>query len=319
MTNTSPKYNDFVGIDIGKDHFELALAGQAKTHRYSNTQKGFTRCLTQHGQVFAQALIVIEATGGYEKALLNRLVDNGFWVHLAHAAKVKFFIRSYGGYAKTDAIDAKAIAQYGQERAHTLALQKPADQKLHTLNKLVKRRDELVNMRVQEKNRRKGPDRDLLKSSMQYMLDCLDQAIDDIEQQIADHIQKHQELRAKSKILQEIPGVGEKTACMLLSWLPELGQVTGKQIASLAAVAPHPVQSGSYDGYRKTRGGRTKVKSTLFISAMAASRTKTTLGTFYKKLLDQGKKPIVALVALMRKIIVIANAKIKHFNLSLTP
>lgn len=316
MRNQPKKYKYFLGIDMGKDFFEVFALGDPKTHSFQNNRSGFQAFLKTYRQKLPLALMTVEATGGYEKVLLETLIERGLDVHRANPRKVKFFIRSFGIEGKTDASDARALAQYALERHSSLDLyQKPA-QDVATLSKLVKRRAELVAIQTQERNRLKGPDRELLKASVQKVLACLKETIVEIETQITAHLRTNDELLKKYNEIQTIPGVGPKVAAALLADLPELGMLSGKKVASLAGVAPHPNQSGKKDGYRKTRGGRVQIKPILFLAALTASRSKSSLGDFYRKLLKQGKKPIVATVALMRKIVVIANAKIRDLLLS---
>lgn len=165
---------------------------------------------------------------------------------------------------------------------------------------------------MQEKNRLKAPNNENLRASHQVFIDFIVTEISKIELIQKKLIAANAALSAKIDLLiKEVDGIGEVTAINLLNTLPELGTLNRRQIASLAGVAPHPYESGKKIGYRSVRGGREAVKTILFMSAMTASRTKGKLGDFYRGLIARGKKPMVALTALMRKIVVIANAKIK--------
>ncbi len=316
MRNQPRKYKHFLGIDMGKDFFEVFALGDPKTHTFQNKRSGFQTFLRKYRQKLPSALMTVEATGGYEKALLKELATRDLKVHRANPRKVKFFIRSFGIEGKSDTTDARALAQYALERHPHLDLFQKPDLNVEILSKLVKRRAELVAIQTQERNRLKGPDREILKASVQRVLACLKETIAEIEAQITTHLRENDQLLQKYREIQTIPGVGPKVAAALLADLPELGTISGKQIASLAGVAPHPNQSGKREGYRKTRGGRVQIKPILFLAALTASRSKSPLGNFYRNLLAQGKKPIVAAVALMRKIVVIANAKIRDLSLS---
>lgn len=307
-------YKSFVGIDIGKSFFDLAVMGDSKTYHYANTKIGFKKCLKEHGSVLREALVVVEATGGYEKALMLFLISHNIDVHQANPRKVKYFIRSFGTHAKTDALDAHALAQYALERHDTLSVYREKEPALETLSKLIKRRQELVSIRTQEKNRASGPDRDLLKVSAKIILTALNKTIDHIDEQLK-NLAQDTSIKSKHEMLKNIAGVGDKVAFTLLASMPELGTLSGKQAASLAGVAPHPQQSGQSHGYRRTCGGRQNLKPILFLAAMTAGRSKSDLGIFYKRLIANGKKPIVAIVAVMRKIIVIANAKLRDLAL----
>lgn len=168
-------------------------------------------------------------------------------------------------------------------------------------------------MIVKEKNRAKAPEQDILGDSFAKVMAALDEAVADIDAQIAQYFTQNKRLQQKRDVLKTIPGIGDVVATGLLALLPELGAINRRQIASLAAVAPHPNESGDFVGYRRTRGGRPDVKPVLFIAAMTAARSHSDLGQFYRRLVDAGKKKMVALVALMRKIIVIANARLRDF------
>ena len=303
----------FIGIDMGKASFDLSIYSEEKTYSYPNTKLGFLRCLKEHKDAFAKAFVVIEATGGYEKALLLFLVSRNIAVCQANPRKVKFFVRSFGTQAKTDKLDAKALACYAFERHSSLSLYKVKDDTLEKLSKYIKRRQELVSIRTQEKNRASGPDRSILRQNSKLVIVALDKAIAQVDREL-EQLQSHELLKEKHQTLKHIAGIGDKVALTLLAHMPELGSISNKQVASLAGVAPHPQQSGQSNGYRRTCGGRSHIKPMLFIAAMTASRSKSELGKFYKRLTAVGKKPIVALVAVMRKIIVIANAKIRDLH-----
>ncbi len=170
-------------------------------------------------------------------------------------------------------------------------------------------------MRVAEKNRKQGPRAKLIINSCQIMIDVLDNQIDSITEQMNEIIKNTDELNRKKSILQTIPGIGPVISTQLIVLIPELGSLNRREAASLAGVAPRSNDSGCFNGYRSTAPGRDCIKPMLFIAAMAASKSNSVLREFYLRLLDNGKKKMVALVALMRKIIVIANARIKEeFN-----
>lgn len=314
MNEKNQSYKYFIGIDMGKSFFDLSVLEDSKSYQYANTKKGFLSCWKQHQKIFEHALVVVEATGGYEKALILFLISHGIDVHQANPRKVKYFIRSFGTHAKTDVLDARALAQYAFERHTTLSVYREKEPAIETLSKLIKRRQELVAIRTQEKNRMQSPDRKLIEKSAKMILRALDKAVENIDQQLQE-LAQHASIKDKHLMLKNISGVGDKVAFTLLASMPELGTLSGKQAASLAGVAPHPQQSGQSNGYRKTCGGRQNLKPILFLAAMTAARSKSELGIFYKKLIANGKKPIVAIGALMRKIIVIANAKLRDLAL----
>lgn len=305
-------YQNFVGIDIGKDSFFVALHGHKAVKSFTNSTSGFDTFCKTYLKELPEALCIIETTGGYEVALIEHLQENGYYVHRANTRKVKHFIRSYGQLGKSDAIDAQALSHYGSERQDSLELYVPQPRK--KLLKLVQRRLDLKHMLVQEKNRLKAPDQKELADSFKVIIQAIEDQVKIVDEQIDVIYVKDRELREGKKVLKTIPGIGDITSFQLQAMLPELGKANRKQIASLAGVAPHPNESGKKIGYRPTRGGRQEVKSVLFLAAMSASRSKCELGDFYRKLVGAGKKKMVAMVALMRKIVVIANARMRdHF------
>lgn len=304
-------YQKFLGMDIGKDHFYVAIYAQNTVDEYQNTPQGFNAFYAAYSHVLNQALVVVETTGGYEMALIRFLQQHACAVHRANTRKVKHFIRSYGQLGKSDELDALGLAHYGHERASTLGLYVAHPRQ--ELLKLVTRRVELKQMLVQEKNRLKAPEQGALKESFKRVIEVLNEQLEAIDKQIEKISEQDSRFKAAQAELETIPGIGSVTARYLLALAPELGKVNRKQIASLSGVAPHPNESGKYSGDRFTRGGRKTIKPVLFMAAMSAARSKSSLGEFYQRLVKAGKKKMVALTALMRKIIVIANAKLRDF------
>lgn len=267
--------------------------------------------LSNNFKILKDSLVVLETTGGYENGLLSFLVEKNICVHRADTRKVKNFIRSYGQKAKTDKIDALALASYGAERHSKLKLFRPAESTQNSLKVLEERRLDLKQMLVQEKNRLKAPLNESLKPNIQAMIAAIESSMQDVNVQIEKLIAGSDTLKKKLQILREIPGIGDVTSKSLVCLLPELGHVDCKSVASLCGVAPHAKQSGTKIWYSRTFGGRRNLRPVLFMAAMAARNSKSLLGKFYENLLSRGKKKMVALVALMRKIIVIANARIR--------
>lgn len=311
-----------MGIDISKNDFCVALYGSNKVIKFDNSDLGFANLLKEYKLIIENTLVVVEATGGYEAALIKALQNKNIAVHRANTRVVKSFIRSLSKLGKSDSIDALGLARYAKERYLELKvhIQPPNEEK--ELIELVNREVELKQMIVQEKNRLQAPDNASCKSSYLMLIKVLEKEVVKLQQKQQSLIDGNINLSAKINLLKgEVAGIGEATAIKLVSLLPELGKLNRRQIASLAGVAPHPNESGKKIGYRKTRGGRENIKPILFMAAMAASKSKGNLGEFYCTLISNGKKRIVAIVALMRKIIVIANAKIKELMIvdSLSP
>ena len=311
-------YNNYIGIDIGKEFFVVAIHDSKKTLEYDNNSTGIKVFINDFKSKLKNGLCVLETTGGYEMRLLFTLCEAGFSVHRANTRKVKRFIQSYGNDAKTDKLDAKALALYGYERAQRLELFSPQSKQALALFELVQRRNDLKQMLVAEKNRLKAPRADIIKISCTAIIEALNQQMITITEEINALIDADVELKAKKEVLKTIPGIGNIIANELLVLLPELGSLTRRKIASLAGLAPKSNDSGQFSGYRCISYGRCGIKPMLFLAAMAARKSNSTLKSFYDKLISSGKKKMVALTALMRKIIVIANARIRDCSLGLS-
>jgi transposase len=316
-------YIHFIGIDVSKNWFDVALEGSAaKPTRFQNSEAGFAAFSTQFGAELPEALIVCEATGGYEMALLRFLITQYYHVHRARPLMVKNFIRSLSQKAKTDALDAKSLARFAKDRHFELAVFVLPDEKQSELNELLMRRSDLIAMRVAEKNRSKQPRytqaTKKVGASVTAMLKFIEADIADIEARLDDLLKESEPLKERFRILTKMTGVAKISAYNLQALMPELGTLTRKTAASLAGCAPFARDSGNGRGNRTTFGGRAQLKRTLFMIAMTARRYDPKLKEFYEKLVANGKKKMVALVAVMRKIIVILNAKLKITNTQTT-
>lgn len=311
-TNQKPtSFNHFIGIDVGK--FELVIydSKTQKTHNVDNNHRAVASFLKSL-KVSSATLAACEASGGYEAVVLACLVDKDIAAHRANAVQIKSFIASYGRLAKTDAGDARAIALYAQERHKTLLLWGARDETADQLQALVLRREDLVAMCAAEKNRAKAPNLTRqVERSCNKVIDMLNREINKMETAIAGLLATSETLTRKHKILTAMHGIGTVSASAILAHMPEIGTCTRRKAASLAGLAPHPRDSGSIRGYRSTRGGRPNLKRALFMPAMVNARGHSDLAEHYNKLVANGKKPIVAITAIMRKIITIANARIR--------
>lgn len=304
-------YTNFIGIDIGKFEFVVAIHGEKNVRVYDNTPLGIDQFLKKYKKLLPNALCVLEPTGGYEMRLLLCLAEEGFAVHRAHTRKVKNFIRSYGNEAKTDKLDAKSLSLYGFERSNSLEKFLLPSKNALNLYELVQRRHDLKQMLVAEKNRLQSPRSQTVKNSIHAVIDTITVELEALNTDVNMLIEDDVLLKERKKILKTIPGIGEIIANDLLVLLPELGHLSRKQIALLAGVAPISKDSGKKNGYRKTNYGRGGIKPMLFLAAMAARNSKSWLKEYYVSLIKRGKSKMVALTALMRKIIVIANARLR--------
>ena len=304
-------YQNFIGIDISKLTFVVGFHNRRETYEFNNTTKGFKAFFKKFKAQLSQSLVVLETTGGYEMELINFLLEAKVALHRADTRKVKYFIRSLGREAKSDAIDALGLAQYGYERHERLDLFVPKTTQQDLLQQFTERRLDLKKMLVQEKNRSQSPNLNpSIRKSCHTMIKTFERQIQTVDEALQSLIEAEPEQREKQQVLQEIDGIGQVLSTTLIALLPELGTVNRRRIASLVGLAPHPCESGAKIGYRRTKGGREDVRSILFMAAMTASQSKGRLGEFYRHLIAQGKKKMVALTALMRKIVVIANAKL---------
>ncbi len=311
-------YIYFIGIDVSKEWFDVAVHGAkaAKPQRFQNCGEGFAAFASCFAKLLPHALVVLESTGGYEIELIAALLRDGVSVHRADPRAASYFIRSLGKRGKTDQLDALALARYGAERHASLRLCRVCEASQEELQALLSRRADLVAMRVAEQNRRQHPRYDRfasLKGSLNTMLAVLNAELAELESQITALIEQSPAMTAKYDIMTGVKGIGKQTAFSLLASMPELGTLTRRQAASLAGCAPHPRDSGKTQGYRATRGGRGGVKRSLFMAAMAARRFNLDLRLFYERLIGNGKKPMVAITAIMRKLIVILNAKLRDY------
>jgi len=305
MTTTLHTPTSFVGCDVGKASIVVCDSRDNRTSTVLNRPEDLASFVAG---LDATCLVICEATGGHEAALLSALAAAGRAAHRADARKVKAFIRSFGILGKTDAIDARALVRYGQERHVQLPRWQAPDPQRERLQALVLTRRDLVDERVACNNRLSAAGADAVRPYLDKLLACLDAQIEAIDADTAALIAAHQALQQQTKAIDALIGFGFITAASVIALMPELGTLNRRQAAALAGLAPHPKQSGSTDAYRRTRGGRSEIKRVLFMAALTASQRDPKIREFYQRLVENGKKRIVAITAVMRKLIVICNA-----------
>ena len=298
-----------LGCDVGKEEVVVFDNRSRRTVRLANRSDALAAFMAS---LDPDCLVVCEATGGYELALLAAALAAGVPAHRADARKVKAFIRSFGTLGKTDAIDAKALARYAIERGRDLPRWRARDELRLKLQALVLARRDLVADRLAYRNRRDAPGAEPLRAHFDAIVAAFETRIAALDNEIRELTESCQPIAGAVKALIGISGIGLKTAAALVALLPELGTTSHKRIASLAGLAPHPDQSGGDDRYRRVRGGRPEVKRTLFMAALTARKHNPTLRAFYERLIAHGKKPIVAVVAVMRKLVTFANAQLRQ-------
>jgi transposase len=298
----------FLGCDVGKSAIVVFDSGDGTTRQLPNRAEELAAFAAGLDE---SCLVLCEATGGYEDRLLDALVAAGRPAHRADARKVKAFIRSFGTLGKSDALDAAALARYGAERHASLARWRAPDPDRERLQTLVRTRADLVDQRTACANRLKAPGVAPVKAMLEALQACLRDQIAAIEAAIAKTMRAVKTIAATEQALRSIRGIGPTTAAALIAIMPELGAITRRQAAALAGLAPHPNQSGDKNRYRRTRGGRPEIKKILFMPALAAARHDPTMREAYQRLIANHKKPMVALTAIMRRIIVTANARVR--------
>ena len=309
-------YLHFIGIDVSSSWFDVALFGAAfRPQRFDNTGEGIAAFREAFADRLPGAFVVLEATGGYETALLAALVAAGVAVHRAAPWQAHSFARSLGKVAKTDGLDAKALARMGAERSDTLRRFALPSQSQSDLNDLTTRRADLLAMQVAGKNRAAHPRyrsaTPMAGQSLASLLEVLAAQIAAIDEAVETLVASAPDLAPRFAIMTAMTGIGARTAYVLQAWLPELGTLSRRAAASLAGVAPHPRDSGAAKGHRSVFGGRSSVKRVLFTAAMAARRHDPAMKAFFERLVANGKPKMVALVAVMRKVIVRMNAKLR--------
>jgi len=302
-------YANFVGIDVSKDKLDVYEAKNKKYHTVSNDKKGIAQLLKLLSPQ-ADLLVLVDLTGGYENNAANALHKKGFNVHKAQGRKIKQFMSSFGQKAKTDRIDAKMLTIYGAKMQETLRLYQPCD---NQLKELISRREDLKDMLQKEKNRKERFCNKHAVSSLTSTIYFLQKKIEEIESEINEIINNDKELKEKAQAIKSVKSVGDKTAMTLLAVLPELGFANRREIAALAGLAPYANDSGKSSKKRKTSIGRPLVKRMLFMCAMVAIQKHSALKAFYDNLIQKAKMKMVAIVAVMRKLLVIINNACKAF------
>jgi transposase len=311
MSHAATPVSRFIGCDVGKANIVVYDAVIGRTRTLANQPQALSDFAAS---LDAACFVVCEATGGYESDLLAALIAAGVPAHRADARKVKAFIRSFGTLGKTDAIDARALARYGKDRCVELALWQARDRERLRLQALVLTRRDMVRDRLAYANRRAAPGAEPVHACLEALLAAFDRQIKELDGEIKRLTQQCEPIARAVAILVAIKGIGDKTASALIALMPELGSLPRRQAAALAGLAPHPRQSGEAEGYRRTRGGRPEVKRLLFMAALTARKHNPHLKALYERLIQAGKKPLVAIPAIMRKLVVIANAKLKTAN-----
>jgi transposase len=297
----------FVGIDVGKRKNDVHVHGLADESQYHNDAEGI-RDLVGSMLQLSPALIVIEATGGYERYMVAELSAAGLPIAVVNPTRVRRFADSLGQLAKTDKIDARTIAHFASVvRPPVRALKSEEEEHL---GDLLDRRRQVIAMQTAEKNRL-HTSRGRVRDDIAEHIDWLAAKLNELDKEIADMIRISQEWSEQAALLRSVPGVGPVTVATLLADLPELGTLNRQKIAALVGVAPFNKDSGKKRGKRRIFGGRASVRRTLYMAALVCTRYNPVIKRFYNHLVDQGKEKKVALTACMRKLLVILNAMVR--------
>lgn len=298
----------FVGVDVSKDLLEVAIRPTGERWSTSNDSPGLANLVARLEAEQPQA-IVLEATGGYEVPVAAALGAAKLPVAVVNPRQVRDFARATGTLAKTDRVDAQVLAHFGEAvRPVPRPLPEPQQQELEAL---LARRRQLVDMLTMERNRLRST-LPKVRPRLEAHIQWLEKELEQVEDELRDLLRRSPLWRQKDKLLQSAPGVGPVLSVTLLANLRELGTLNRRQIAALAGVAPFACDSGKLRGRRAIWGGRAPVRTALYMATLAAVRHNPVLRTFYRRLLAAGKARKVALVACMRKLLVILNAMLKH-------
>ena len=296
--------NVYVGIDVAKERLDVAQRPSLEGWRVANDERGIAELVARLVQL-KPALVVLEATGGMELPLVGALAAAGLPVVVINPRQAREFARATGRLAKTDAIDAQVLAQFAE--AVRPQLRPLPDAAAQELSALMTRRRQLIEMLTAEKNRLRAAAR-AVRPDIQEHIHWLERRLADLDGDLSQTIRSSDIWREKDDLLQSAPGVGPVVSTTLLADLPELGTLNRKEIAALVGVAPLNRDSGTLRGRRTVWGGRSKVRSALYMATLVATQRNPVIRIFYQRLLSAGKPKKVALTACMRKLLTILNA-----------
>ena len=294
-----------VGIDVSKDRLDIAVRPSGEAFSVERNAAGLELLVKRLGML-SPRLVALEATGGFETVVAAALAAAGLPIVIVNPAQVRAFATALGKRAKTDPIDAAVIAHFAE--ATGLEPRPLPDEATRLLADLVARRQQIIAMIVAERQREKRVTLPRLKKSIARLLAALEKELASLNTDIDDAVRGSPAWREKENLLASVPGVGPAISRTLIADLPELGQLSRKQIAALAGLAPFTRQSGQWRGKSFIGGGRSNVRAALFMGAMVAKRHNPLLKTFFDRLLAAGKPKMVALIAVARKLLTILNA-----------
>jgi len=311
-TPTSSSLSAFAGIDVGKDSLELAitLANQKVIrHSLANSAPDHAKIVSLC-RTYQVTLVVLEATGGLELDVAAELAAAGIPVSVITPAQSKFFAGALNQKAKTDAIDASMLATFA--RCMPVKISEIPSETQRNLRELATRRRQLIEQLVAEKNHLQQARHPKVKKSILKVISLLEKQLADMDDQLAEIIGADEQLQLAVDRMDSIPGIGKTTATALIVACPELGTLNRQQIASLAGLAPYNKDSGKTNAPRRICGGRSSIRSSLFMATLAAICHNPKIREFYQHLIQNGKLKMVALTAAMRKLLIIANSMMRE-------
>ncbi len=296
----------YVGIDVAKRSLEIALSN-GEQWSCPNAEPDLAQLSERLAQL-KPTLVVMEATGGYERALAVALYAAGIELRVVNPRQAHHFARALGAQAKSDRIDAQMLARFAQSMEP--APRTRPEPEREELKGLVQRRQQLQGMLSAERNRREHAPK-WLRGSIDRTIRALQREVAAIDHRIADKLEGSAQLKAVAELLTTVPGVGRIVGPIMIARLPELGRLSRREIAALVGVAPYIRQSGAWRGRARIAGGRAAVRSALYMAALTGIRYNPVIRTLYERLLAHGKPKKVALTAAMRKLLLILNAMLK--------
>ncbi|MBA7715218.1 IS110 family transposase ISGme8 [subsurface metagenome] len=298
----------FIGIDVAKTRLDVAIRPTGQQWQVSYTEKGIQGLVDQFADLHP-TLVLLEASGGLELRIVTALAAAGLPVAVVNPRQVRDFAKATGELAKTDVLDAQILAFFAEAVRPTP--RSLPDTETQTLAALVARRTQVMSMLVAEKNRMNAS-RPPVRQRIQAHITWLKQELDKMDRGLNEALHKSPVWREKENLLRTVPGVGPQLTMSLLAYLPELGTLNRKSIAALAGVAPFNRDSGTLRGKRTVWGGRSRIRTSLYMGTLVATRYNPVINTFYQRLVAAGKPKKVALTACMRKLLIILNAMLKH-------
>jgi len=295
----------FIGIDVSKDRLDICVRPSGETFVVTRDDEGLER-LVERLRALAPALVTLEATGGYETVVASALAAEHLPLAVVNPRQIRDFARSTGKLAKTDRLDAAAIAHFAE--AVRPAARRLADGEAQALGELVARRRQVIEMIVAEKNRRRLAAQPRVLKAIDRHVDLLQAELSELDREIDGAIRNSPAWQADADLLASVPGIGKATLRTLIAELPELGRLDRRKIAALVAVAPINRDSGVWRRRKAIAGGRAPVRTALYMAALVASRANPVIAPYYQKLRASGKAAKQALTACIRKLLVILNA-----------